>query len=72
MVGSRPDRQDRSMREGEDDSAGGLPALLAEYGRLAAGLPAASPEQVRRVHERLSELDVAIDGWARELDTRRL
>ncbi len=60
------------MRDEQAESAGGLPALLAEYGQLAAGLGTAGPEQARRVHERLAELDIAIDGWVAELDTAQL
>ncbi|GAB3289497.1 hypothetical protein [Parasphingorhabdus pacifica] len=38
-----------------------LPEVLAEYGRLAAQLPDATPDQVERLHRRLAELDVVID-----------
>lgn len=38
-----------------------LPALLAEYGDLAAQLPAASRNYAERIRIRLAELDAHID-----------
>lgn len=72
MVRARCGPQDRCMSEGDPECVGGLPALLAEYGRLAAELSAACPQRAQRLHERLAELDVAIEGWVAELDTPRL
>lgn len=72
MVGVGDALQDRCMSDEDPESAGGLPALLAEYGRVAAGLGAACPEQAQRLHERLAELDVAIDGYVAELGVPRL
>ena len=48
-------------RSSRFDGPGGLPALLAEYGQLAAQLPGADSMQAERIHERLRELDVAIE-----------
>lgn len=39
-----------------------LPDVLAEYGRLAAQLPDATPQKVEWLHRRLAELDVVIDN----------
>lgn len=49
-----------------------LPTLLAEYGRLAAELPTASPERAEWLHERLRTLDEVIDRHVLALGTTRL
>lgn len=72
MVRARHGPHDRCMSEDDPECAGSLPALLAEYGRLAAELPAACPQRAQLLHERLAELDVAIEEWVTELDTPRL
>lgn len=54
------------------DDTGGLPALLAEYGRLAAQLSDAAPVQSERLHRQLHELDVVIDRYVADLPTQRL
>lgn len=45
-----------------------LPALLAEYGDLAAQLPAASRAYAERIRARLSELDAHIDRHRTAVD----
>jgi hypothetical protein len=57
------------QRSSPDD---GLPALLAEYGRLAAQLPHADPARARQLHERLRELDEVIDEQVTHLGIARL
>jgi hypothetical protein len=52
--------------------AGGLPELLAEYGRLAAQLPHADPHRAQRLHDRLRQLDAIIDRRVDGLGTSRL
>lgn len=64
--------QDRSMQDGQPHATSELPALLAEYGHVAAGLAGACPEQAERLRERLAELDVAIDGCMAALNAPRL
>lgn len=51
------------------DSA--LPALLADYGRLAAELPTATPERAAWLNEQLEALDEFIDHEIRVLGTDR-
>lgn len=53
------------------DSAGSLPALLAEYGRLAAELPGAGPERAAWLREQLEALDEVIDQRVHALGTDR-
>ncbi len=60
------------MQDREAEATGGLPELLAEYGRLVVELSKADPLQVERLRGRLAELDEAIDGWAAALETTRL
>lgn len=43
------------------DGPGELPALLAEYGQLAAQLPGCDHAQAERIHQRLRELDKLIE-----------
>lgn len=43
-------------------STSDLPAVLAEYGRLAAQLPDATASEAERLRRRLAELDVVIDN----------
>jgi hypothetical protein len=52
--------------------AGGLPALLAEYGCLTAQLPDSSPAQAGELRTRLAELDAMIDRWVTELGVQGL
>jgi hypothetical protein len=52
--------------------AGGLPELLAEYGRLAAQLPHADAGRAQRLRDRLHELDAVIDRLMDGLGTTRL
>lgn len=59
-------------RSSRFEDAGCLPALLAEYGRLAAQLRGADAVRVRVIHDRLSELDVVIDRHVAALGTTRL
>lgn len=54
------------------DAPDALPALLAEYGRLAAELSTADPERVEQLHERLHALDELIDQQVALLGTTRL
>jgi hypothetical protein len=67
VVWSGQDQIDVRMRWPQDqgvhwfDESEGLPALLAEYGRLAAQLPDADKVHAERIHRRLQELDVVID-----------
>lgn len=42
-------------------STSALPAVLAEYGRLAARLPSATASEAEELRRRLAELDVVID-----------
>jgi hypothetical protein len=50
----------------------GLPALLAEYGRIAAQLPDADAVESARLHQRLRELDEVIDRQVAALGLTRL
>lgn len=54
------------------DAPDALPALLAEYGRLAAELSTADPERSAQVHARLHILDELIDRQVALLGTTRL
>lgn len=54
------------------DDTGGLPALLAEYGRLAAQLSDAEPVRGEQLRRQLRELDVVIDRYMADLPTSRL
>lgn len=62
--------QDLGVHRFDDPDA--LPALLAEYGRLAARLPAADPGQAALLRERLRALDEAIDRLVEELGTTKI
>lgn len=62
--------QDRGVYQFDDPEA--LPALLAEYGRLAAQLSAADPERCEWIHEHLRVLDEAIDRRTAALGITRL
>lgn len=54
------------------DAPDALPALLAEYGRLAAELSTAEPERVELLRARLRTLDELIDQQVASLGTTRL
>lgn len=61
------------MGDAEFASAGGLPALLAEYGQRVVELGStADPQRAQQLRQRLAELDGAIDEWAAALNTARL
>lgn len=62
--------QDRGVHRFDDPDS--LPALLAEYGMLAAQLPDADPARTEWLHERLRALDEVIDRHVEELGTTRL
>ena len=49
------------MQHSDHQHQGDLAALLAEYGHLAAQVPAASAEHARWLNARLAELDALID-----------
>ena len=52
------------------DHPEGLPAMLAEYGRVAARLRDADPDQAHVLHRRLADLDAAIDRMILQLGAR--